>query len=198
MRSSILFLALLLLSGCDIVNDPVTGPGGVTPPPEGETKRRVLIEDFTGFRCPNCPSAAVEAENIKDAYDEGNVVLVAVHATSVFAAPVAPIGDGYFDTDFRTDDGDAYLQAFPLTSLPKGMVNRTPYNGTIQMNYTAWSAASASILSQTAKMDLWFSDLTYDGSNTVAGEVKIAVLEALGDTTYNMVVYLTEDHIFDD
>ena len=47
-------LALAVLTACDNVdeNERFSGPVDITP------KKNVLIEDFTGQRCLNCPLAA--------------------------------------------------------------------------------------------------------------------------------------------
>lgn len=47
--------------------------------PEEMIERNVLIEDFTGQNCPNCPEAASLIEYLEEGY-EGHVIGVSLHA----------------------------------------------------------------------------------------------------------------------
>ena len=62
--------------------------------------RKVLVEEFTGVRCVNCPAGASELENLKGIYGE-RLVIVSIHAGD-FSPPFT---DSRFD--FRTAEGDA-------------------------------------------------------------------------------------------
>ena len=44
----------------------------------GSFKRRVLIEEATGTRCPNCPRGFVGIRELKEAYGD-RAVVIAVH-----------------------------------------------------------------------------------------------------------------------
>ena len=76
------FVALATLAGCDEVDeqDRFISMGDV------EVKRNVLLEDFTGQDCSNCPTAHEVVASLKEQYGDA-VVAVAVHATSVFGIP---------------------------------------------------------------------------------------------------------------
>ncbi|MCB0764918.1 MAG: Omp28-related outer membrane protein [Flavobacteriales bacterium] len=186
-------LILGLLAGCDIVNDPIppagSGGGGGG---EGVT-RRVLLEDMTGHTCNNCPGAARIAQDLQAIYGE-ELVLVGVHCGS-FSNPVAPIGDGVYDTDFRTPAGNDYRQAFQVTFFPAGLVSRRPFNGSVVVSEGSWSTAVADIIGEPSPFDLWFDTLE-QGSGTVSTTVRLRLTETVqGD--HNLIVYLTEDHVVD-
>lgn len=192
-----LLFATLSLAACDYVDDPIppssTSGGG----PGESVKRRALLEEFTGHRCNNCPAAHAVAANLADVYGE-ELIVVGVHATSVFAAPLSPPDpNGAYSTDFRTPAGDTYTTTFNVTFLPTGLVNRTPFNNSVTISSGNWSSAIADIVEQDAVCDIWFSQLEHDQTNnTVTAEVKIAVLAPItGD--HNLTVYLTEDHVID-
>lgn len=196
MRNTILPLLLLLASaGCDTVDMP---KGELAQPtvPGGNAVRRVLLEDCTGFRCNNCPQAAATAQTLKGVYGD-RLVVVGVHMKQAFAGPEWPYDDGEFDTDLRTDAGNAYDQAFSIAGLPSGLIDRTPYNDVLGISVSNWSEAVAVRMDLPPVMDLWFPSLQYDNSgNTVSGTVKVAVLEPVtGD--HNLTIYLTEDHVTD-
>ncbi|MCL1868725.1 MAG: Omp28 family outer membrane lipoprotein [Paludibacter sp.] len=93
--------------------------------------KTVLLEDFTGVYCSNCPRAAATAAGLQDALNE-QLTVVSIHA-------------GVFATDsFRTTAGDAYRQFFYPTdeSYPAGMISRTKQQGDkyVEVNDAKWAA----------------------------------------------------------
>ena len=71
-------------------------------------ERCVLLEDFTGQRCVNCPMAADEIHKLQEQYGEDVVIAVSIHS--------GPLG---FHTNPRfyglaTDLGDAYYTHWNL------------------------------------------------------------------------------------
>ena len=59
-----------------------------------QTSRNVLIEDFTGQRCVNCPLAAQEAALIQQTFGEGRAIVVALHGGSLCVSEDdSPIGN---------------------------------------------------------------------------------------------------------
>lgn len=65
------------------------------------TGKTVLIKDFTGARCVNCPAAAEYAHNLQHQLDENHIFIMSVHA-GFLAQPM-----GQFP-DFLTDEGTAW------------------------------------------------------------------------------------------
>lgn len=92
------FSALMLfVMGCDKIDinethKPFTPSGG---------DKTVLIKDFTGVRCNNCPAAAETAHELQHQLGEEKVFILSVHA-----GPMAqPMGNF---PDFLTDEGTAW------------------------------------------------------------------------------------------
>ena len=100
--------------------------------------KKVLIEDFTGHRCPNCPSAAAELEALENAYGD-RVIGIAIHPHSNFSIP-NPLSSSQYTYDFRTEDADNIDDLFDMTSagLPVGMVNRIGFNTNHQLSKDEW------------------------------------------------------------
>lgn len=188
--------------GCDIVKEPIVpGGSGLVDTTCTEvfplyTTRRVLLEDFSGFRCNNCPAASEVAHELDSIYTE-ELVVVGLHVLGNFAAPIAPFDDGVFDTDFRTDAGNTYAQDFQISFLPVGAVSRREYSGSQLLSEGAWGAAVADIIGQPADMDVQLACFSYNATTNqvnVTARV-IALNDVAGD--HNLVIYLTEDHITD-
>lgn len=106
-------------------------------------KRKVLLEDYTGLKCVNCPAATAGAEALVDLY-KGQVILMTVHA-GYFSSPDA---SGHYTADYRVTEGVEWFDDFMLISNPMGMVNRTPYNGKQAIGSGSWAAAVAAMVKE--------------------------------------------------
>lgn len=71
---------------------------------EIKSDRVVLIEDFTGVKCPNCPSAARRVEQLAELYP-GKVVSIAYH-TDFLGDPITHPEEYKSKYDFRTATGN--------------------------------------------------------------------------------------------
>jgi len=114
--------------------------------------RNVVLEEFTGIHCGNCPGGHKTAKELADKY-LGRVVLISIHEGS-YALP------GKDEPDFRTKWGTAILNQTSLTGFPAATINRLkfpgepysyPYNpqtkGGMAMSVNGWiPAAEDSIL----------------------------------------------------
>lgn len=80
-------------------------------------KRAVLIEEFTGQRCVNCPNAATEIARIQQSYGE-NVIAVAIHS-----GPLAIFSRDQV-TGLRTELGDTYYNYWSVEEEPSALINR--------------------------------------------------------------------------
>ncbi len=62
-----------------------------------DAKRAVLVEEFTGQKCINCPEAHEELTKIQKEYGEDNVISVCIHASALAVAPLkTSVGEEYF------------------------------------------------------------------------------------------------------
>ena len=98
---------MLFAMGCDKIDNPhkpYTPSGG---------NKTVLIKDFTGARCVNCPAAAATAHELQHQLGEDRVFVMSVHA-GYLAQPI-----GKFP-DFTTPEGTVWYNdnsANPLFSV---------------------------------------------------------------------------------
>ena len=196
MKNSSLFIFSIFVAftfaACDEITGPYTEEVNVT-----EGGRKILLEDFTGHECGNCPYGGLEAIKLDSIY-KGRVIVVATHC-SFFADTNK---NGKFSYNFKTAVGDELDQFFNIETagLPKGMVNRQAKDGDYSifsnrlLNYTAWSSSIAMELNKTAAVNLSLSK-NYDTlSRNLNLEVEIEYLEK-GNINQQLVVYLVEDSI---
>jgi hypothetical protein len=98
--------------------------------------RKVLLEDYTGHKCVNCPEAAIKARSLEVQY-ERNLLVMAVHA-GYYAKPDKT---GEYTLDLRTKAGEDWNSEFGFSSYPNGLVNRKPFEGSRIIGFEKWGSA---------------------------------------------------------
>lgn len=194
MKRYIVLCALMsiALAGCDVVDAPykkeTTEPGG------GDTSkfvRKILIEDFTGFKCPNCPDASDVAKALaENSQYKGKVYVLAVHAGS-FAKP-DPIPP--FNYDFRTPEADALTKFFGVKQFPNGMVNRVAVDGNRLLGRDDWGSAVDNMIANKADMAIALENTYNEATHSLTVKVNLQYAKAQDADNY-LAVYIVEDSI---
>lgn len=141
------FFLLLIAAVAFVACDKIEGPY-ITPDDSAATDiefpaltdadlyRKVLIEEYTGQRCTNCPDGHRELESLKERYGD-TLVAIGIHA-GIFANPM-----GAFTNDFRTEEGNALYSDYNVAAIgtPAGVVGRAQYNNTYALNISSWQQA---------------------------------------------------------
>lgn len=122
-------------------------------------KMVVLLEDYTGVKCVNCPAAGELTQQLQEQYGK-HLVVLGVHPKSNLQNP-----SGGFP-DFRTDEGHEWNNYFQISSYPNGTVNRAGVIGSAE-----WSAAVAGVMGSDAPIRLIIKD-EYDA---VTRELKLSI-----------------------
>lgn len=84
--------------------------------------RKVLIEEYTGHRCPNCPMGHQKLEELAERFGD-TLVAVGIHAGAL-AAPTTDL-----PYDFRTSVGNELAQEYSIDGIPAAIINRLPEAG---------------------------------------------------------------------
>jgi len=122
----------------------------------------VLIEDFTGQRCVNCPNATTAIHELQQQYGEENIIAVAIHS-GPFAHRTTMTSP--FLSDLGTTDGDNYFTHWAIEAQPGVKINRqSPIYDTSQ-----YAAAVTSELQKTSPID-------FDTIQAVAADGKLSVM----------------------
>lgn len=196
MRNVSLFFLGCALSGfllsCDKVDEPYERRTPV-PEPEGGQVRKVLLEDFTGHRCPNCPEAADEIVALQRLFGD-RMVVVAVHTTREFAAPYPPD----YPPDYRTPAGATYYADYGMFFLPVGLINRLPMALTsteVWISHGDWSAVVPDRVNDEPELGVAIGPVSLDpATRRLRATITVVPYKNLsGDR--NLTLYLTEDHI---
>lgn len=183
---AIAFVAGLGITACDVVDDPID-PNA----PTVTSGKKVLIEDFTGAQCGNCPRAHEAIESLKEAFGE-SVIAVGIHVGGF--AEVDSVKGYYYD--FTTDFGNALDGEFGADNLglPVGMVSRREVSGSPLTRYTTWSSIVASVLAEAPALDIEVEATFQADSRTVTVTSNLEYYQP-GDANHQIVVLITEDSI---
>ena len=180
-----LFTAVVF-SSCDEIKGPYEEYPEIPP---GD--RKILLEDFTGHQCGNCPDAAKEAMKIDSIY-KGRIIIVATHVG--FFADTNKTGK--FTYNFKTPPGDQIDADYGNIgdALPKGMVNRVKYNNKYVLNWGDWSTVVAQQLAIAPDVNIKLEN-TYDATErNLKVDVEVAYVKQ-GKPNQKLVIYLVEDSI---
>ncbi|MFA6932236.1 MAG: Omp28-related outer membrane protein [Bacteroidales bacterium] len=152
--SLILILPIFWIS-CDTIEDdqklvyPKGQTSETTPITVSSSEQKVLLEDYTGWKCVNCPRAAAKATEMITKYGE-QLVVMSVHSTA-FAIP----STGNNNIDFRTEYGEKWATDFGCTSLPTGIINRKKLGASYPISDANWDSEIQNVInSQEHIMDI--------------------------------------------
>jgi hypothetical protein len=201
----ILFGACLLVS-CDYLQQPFTvqGPNGCTSPqpsftPRTSPHRKVLLEEFTGHLCGNCPEGheIINSLLTSTTYAE-NLVVVAHHSSYAgdFTKPWPVMGnpDLKFTYDFRNPVSSEIDYKYNGTSYPQGLVNRKNFGGTQVVGQNTWQSHINEILSTPQAMDIQLVNYYDPAQKSICSYYYTqALTELSGD--FKILLFLTEDSI---
>ncbi|MBK7476811.1 MAG: Omp28-related outer membrane protein [Haliscomenobacter sp.] len=197
MRVQTMALGLLMacLFGCTEIGPVITSLEPGSPGSGGQSApQMVLIEEFSGVRCVNCPAGSAELEQLAKIYP-GRLVVVSIHA-GFFSNPYAE--NRY---DFRTAEGNNLINLLgqPL-GYPSAVINRKKFEGEtdLQLSRTQWAGFIAQELNKTSTVDLKVTSTFNAGTRELRADVDVKRLDNLADPgTLRLSVFLTENDIQD-
>jgi len=209
---ALIFVASVVISSCDVVDYPYD-TGGAGPGDEqfndtvyNDTTvlvRRILLEEFTGHTCPNCPEGADIAEQIRVKHPE-KFLSVAIHNSGFFSKPNLSNPDHPYPSEFETATGEKLRIKYQFSAFPGGMLNRTRINGTAlldaKVDYIKWAEEVDKLVANTAYMAPRFKLKLENVYNSKSGNRSLRVrynATCLQNITGNIAIvgYVIESHI---
>ena len=176
-----ILLAALFLGSC---ND-IAPNDRLIEVPATAAKRKVLVEEFTGQRCSNCPAAAAELARLQAQYGADSLIVVAIHGGKLALMPATnPKG-------LATTLGNSYAEHWGYaTSAPNALVNRqcagSQKDGWAAKIRTAFEGESAMNLKlattyNTATRELQVSATAQALAKGIAGKLQVFRASLNGD-----------------
>ena len=191
-------ISFALFSSCEEIPPLVNPQMGPIDDPTDTTsfenqQRQVLIEEFTGVNCVNCPDGSEAIETLLDIYGE-QLVAISIHAG--FFSP--PIDESQYD--FRTSEGDNILSFLgePL-GYPTGVVNRKKFDGEfdLQLGKGQWAGFIAEEIAVDPSVKIDIQPAFDASSRDLDVDVTLYVQEDITDPDVRISVMLLEDDIED-
>lgn len=152
-----------------------------------EVGRAVLIEDFTGQKCINCPTGTDIINGIIETYGEDNVIAVGIHSGS----------NGFEGTEtmvgLMTDIGNEYYTHWEKTNKlgqPWVIFNRKTSPDT---HYNNWAAKVSSIISEKANLSVNIAN-AYDAAKRTL-TTTVETFGVNGIVKGKLQVWIVEDGI---
>jgi hypothetical protein len=184
----------ILLQGCDKIEEgkyrQVTGAPDTTKGID-TTKyyRKVLLEDFTGHQCGNCPPANAEATRLQGVYGH-QLIVMSVHA-GYYAKTAAP----NYLYKFNIPEGEEINSFFGIIGNPSGMINRSQFSTKNHIRpYLTWASVIDTMVKKEPLVNIKISNTFNTTSLSLQSNVKIEYLSSLPGA-YKVVLFLTEDSI---
>jgi len=161
---------------------------------DSATYKKVLVEEYTGFACNNCPEGARKLKQIKNKVGD-TLVLVAIHAGS-FADP--NLWGSKYQTDFRTEAGNTYESLFGVNKNPVSVIERKQYSGTYQLTLDDWEpTVRTEITNANPNVPHIGLKVYYSAqSGTIMARASIKFFEN-SSAKHNLIFMLMEDNVID-
>jgi len=175
-----------------VIPDDTTGGGGDTLDNYITTyidHRQVLLEEFTGHLCVNCPEAAKIAHDLAEELDH-KLIVYAIHAGN-FAEPVpgTPL-----EADFRNPVGNALYTDFGIFANPLALIDRVEYNGLRQIFKDDWETVVTNQLLEPNVVNMRVSNTWFPDLGAVKTKIESEFVEQV-EGQYKLAVYIVEDSI---
>lgn len=187
----LLVLIAIVLNSCD----------KVTPPYVEKLdycfgNKKVLIEDYTGHGCVNCPQAAVIAHDMNENFcdQKERFVIIGVHA-GYFAKPNFE-NNPIFAADYTTEAGDTWDTFFGNSAMgnPNGLIDRVEGPTGYVFYPQSWEDIAAPLLLEPAQALITISNDFDTDNNTLSTLIKTKFQEDV-EGTYKLIVCITQNNI---
>ncbi|MCX6282315.1 MAG: Omp28-related outer membrane protein [Bacteroidetes bacterium] len=173
-----------ILTSCDKLDPPYAA---VKTQFDTTNKPFILLEEYTGHKCNNCPLATKKAHSLAEYY-MGRVIIMEVHATNL-ADP-----DPKYTLDLRTTEGSQWCTDFGIGYVPRALVNRSLFGGSYPVNSDQWATAIQSQMLLPVKTSIRAQASYNADSKEITANITVLFKRKLSaDAGINL--YIVEDSI---
>jgi thiol-disulfide isomerase/thioredoxin len=130
----VLSLFSLMMASCDVIEEPFDKDFDFTP---DHNSPKILIEDFTGHLCVNCPKGAEKYHDLQMLYPD-KILVVGIHGGGFAKPTIDDSPDAKYTNDFRTSVGNELIIKYNAESvgMPCALVCRKNYKNKKAMEYS--------------------------------------------------------------
>jgi hypothetical protein len=155
-------------------------------------QKNILIEEFTGVKCVQCPEGHEIAQNISDA-NNGRVEIVSIHS-GFYAVPYT-----FSLYNFKIPEGTAIENLVgPASFYPTAAIDRKLYSGQSEllMDKNFWAGNAAAQLQEPLKVKVNFNNTYSPSDRKLTVNVNFEYLDEITDAQ-SITVLITENDIID-
>ncbi len=185
------FLFIITISACEEI-PPIITP--IEPVEATPATRQILIEEFTGVRCVNCPAGTEAIEDLIDLYGD-RLVVVSIHSGS-FANPYPES-----TIDFRMPESEAILNFIGVPfGYPTAAINRKIFPGEQNLQLEGrnkWAGFVAQELATTAKLRMEITPDYNENTRALSVEISTTIEESITAEDLRLTVVIIEDDVTD-
>ena len=166
--------------------------GGDGPDLNPEDKK-VIIEEFTGVRCVNCPAGSAEIQNLLNFYGE-QLIAISIHA-GFYANPYP---ESQFDLSTQEGSNLENFLGLPV-GYPTSVIDRKLFQGEPDLQLegtTSWGGYIAQQLEEDAKITLDIVNNWDPGTRKLTIDISGGAIEAV-DEEVRLSIMLVESGIKD-
>lgn len=146
--------------------------------------RNVLIEEFTGIHCPNCPDGQRVVNELKALHPE-RFFSVAIHA-GYYATP------GMGEPDYTTNIGNVLGNHFQPSFFPCAVVNRLKVEDSFIQSRSDWGPMARGIVDRISPVNLWIESSYNCATRTMTVNVEGYMAEDIADPRLNIFLLQSE------
>ncbi len=147
-----------------------------------DAKRTVILEEFTGQECTNCPDGHRIAAQLKEQYGD-SFIPVSIHAGQLSWSESV-----YGQYGLGIEEGDVYYKANSSPALPSGVVDRN--SGVLQRN--EWAARIRAELEKEAPVAIEIAPVYDIDSKKLSIDITLKPTASLNG---NLTVWILESGI---
>jgi hypothetical protein len=153
--------------------------------------KKVLLEEFTGTGCPNCPSGHTLAETLLNG-NPGNLFVIAYHPTNSSYTTSDPMRRAY----------PAAFYTIPFVSpsnryMPSALVNRRVWNGVERIQPTSsWTSDANTIKNEPSPLNVGVAAVYNSSSHMLNVDVEVYFTANVTDALTIYVVLLENGIIY--
>lgn len=159
----------------------------------GKGQRNVLVEEFTGVRCVNCPAGSAIIEDLLLA-NSPNLIAVSIHAGD-FSIPYS---ESLYD--FTTPEGSQILSYVGVPfGYPTATVNRKKFDGEfdLQLGQAQWAGFILQEMELEPAVEIVIEPTFDTLSRNLDLKVTLFVQEEIAEPDVRLSVMITESEIAD-
>ena len=192
----VFIISVAVLSSCSEVGPNIQPPGNtalsdttyIDPNPEAPQQKVVLIEEFTGVQCSNCPLGHAIVKQLVE-NNSGRVVGVSMHSVSILSDPLPSSTQ-----DLRNEEAEIVGDDLVVDSKPLAAIDRTLNGGFFVSPRFAWGGYVNTQLNQSTPVNVSI-ETAYDPTAREANITVTVQYTAAVNVKNKLSVYLLEDSI---